>query len=175
MWMSASINGDLASNMATTFLDPADGYREKIAMEPGSYADDLRKVEVDNEDRGRVMCKLCEERFDYPEDAEGMECQSANNVCEDPDCRCDWSTDHPDAHELVEAPLEWFTNACIRIDEERDTVQVSVSTDASTFQLTVKRLPEDDIHHPGALMISVPEEHANLLRVSGSMFLSPND
>lgn len=146
MWMNVAINGETAG----AHISPDMHGNQTIA--PEFHADIFEDVTVENGTVGDVNCTACGERFDDESDAEDQHCPDSDD----------------NAHKIQDAPLSWFTNAKIVVDEEHDEVRLNVSTGASTLQMVVRRLDN------GEIVIYMPETDRHHLVPFGSGYLVVN-
>lgn len=162
MWMNVQINGETAGSHLSK-----DMHGEPV-IAPEYHADILETVTVENGDPGGVTCSVCDENFEDESDAEGQECPEAANLCTDPECPCDDSTDHPPVHTIKDTSLSWFTEARIGVSEEDDSVRVNISTGASTLEMTMARLDS------GEIVLYLPETDSRILRPHAHGYLVVN-
>lgn len=162
MWMNVQINGETAGAHVTQ-----DRIGQAV-LAPEFHADILETVTVENGDPGGVTCTACGENFDDAESVPLEQSCPEGDLCADPNCPCDDSTDHMPRHTITEASLSWFTVARIGVDEDNDTVRLNISTGASTIEMVMARLDS------GEIALYLPETDSRILRPHGHGYLVVN-
>jgi hypothetical protein len=132
-----------------------------ISEEADACQGEVESVKVNGDPEYTLTCRTCGGRYDAdgPDD-------------EDRECNDDGG------HKLVPIPLSWMEHASIRVDEENDTVTLSISVGdpQGAFQFTLTRVPVDAATNAGKLFLHVPYEgmsapHVPLTRTHGGTFL----
>jgi hypothetical protein len=141
--MTVQIDGDTAATRIS------EGYPPVLA--PEYYAEDLETVRVVHATSGDFSCKHCGERWStQDEDRDEVAAQVCpQNVCEDPQCECGEHT-----HELEDAPMTWFEEATIKVDQRREEVSVSFEVNGKRFRMGVHYAANVD--EGGSLVLSFP-------------------
>lgn len=112
-------------------------------------------VRVIHSTSGDFVCKHCRETWnEQDEDIEDVATQECSDrVCEDPECECDLSTDHG-THELEPAPMSWFEEATIKVDQAQEEVAVSFEVSGKRFRIGVHYAA--NVGENGSLVLSLP-------------------
>ncbi len=152
MWITAKVNDETVGTRLSSTFDHAQAGERGMEVETSTYADVFEAVTVENAMAGERACTNCGMREDDAE-GDGRRCP-ALDVCDDPECLCDETTDHY-AHVIGDAYMGWFESARVDVDQSSETVTAELRVAGKRFRLVVSRLSED-VPDGGALFLEVP-------------------
>jgi hypothetical protein len=145
-WMSVEIDGERAG------VERKDSFGQ-IMCSSEVFAEDLETTKVIHATSGDFSCKHCGERWnEQDEDRDDVAAEVCpQNVCEDPECECGEHT-----HELEDAPMTWFEEAAIKVDQRQEEVSVSFEVNGKRFRMGVHYAANIGRDGTGALVLSFP-------------------
>lgn len=152
-WMTVQIDGDTAATRISEGYPPV--------LVPEYYAEDLADVRVIHATSGDFSCKHCGERWNaQDEDRDEVAAQECPErlACDPVGCMCDETTEHDPngTHELDDAPMTWFENASIKVDQVQEEVSVSFEVNGKRFRMGVHYVADITRDGGGALVLSFP-------------------
>lgn len=135
-WMSVEIDGKRAG------VEGKDQYGQPV-LDSETFAEDLETVKVIHATAGDFGCKHCGERSN---ESDVDRDEISREVCPKGE---DGAT-----HELEDAPMTWFEEATIKVDQVHDEVSVALIVNGKRFRMGVHFA--ENVGESGSLVLSFP-------------------
>jgi hypothetical protein len=136
MWNTVKVNGEAVAP------EHKDQFGQQI-FATELYADVLETVVVEHDTAGVISCTVCGECWDLNDDHD----EAARELCPQGDTG-------EEVHVLAPAPLTWFEEARVSVNEGDESVRVQITASGKRFAITVHYA--ENVGEHGSLVLTLP-------------------